>query len=720
MVHHDQRRHLKAILLIFSLFFQTHAWAQYTDPLFQTDLFFGLHSQWVQPWRGYLETVPASWFLNGTGVVLNSPNPDLVCQMLARHGIALTRIEIGWGNVRLDGSITNPAAIAALQACKNNGLRPIILLNANQGVPCPLTGFTASVAADAPAGATTLTLTDTTGFVPGKTGLSNLTTYKAAEVLVTAVNGNTVSLSKPLPKALAAGTSLAMATLKYRPFSVPGSADYNATLAGWQAYVQTVGQLATQYLGPGGYDLEVWNELTFGSDFLSINDYYDPPFAPYDEQAIWGALVKATADVANANPALFAGVEISDGFANTIPWPASSTEPDRVTGISKHPYPRYGVFPGAEQGDNGELNALLGQENPPHFVPGYTEFFPEVQGTGIRTEFILRDLSPITTDIYGTLHGRFARGIDKPCWGWITECGYTPSTLGISDAATAQLLKAKSTARFFTFFLHKGCKKVTLFATGGGDTGLGLVEDNFLAYAAANTVYPTNDTGYTSPALAVTARITAQMANGASPTPFTLRPLTVTNITDTHNHFQFAGDGTPAHPNLYDREVLTVLPFQSNPHRFVIAYYVMTRLLAPPLSPEEFDLSLEGINPTSATCYDPLTDASLPVTIAAAPQGGITLSIQATDYPLLLILDENPNPSPTPSATPTPTPTPTPSPSPSATPTSTPTPTPSPSPSATPTSTPTPTPSPSPSATPTSTPTPNPSPSPFHRPRHWH
>jgi hypothetical protein len=87
-----------------------------------------------------------------------------------------------------------------------------------------------------------------------------------AQILITAVNGNTVTLSVPLPIALAAGQSLSMATLKYRPFSVPGSADYNETLAGWKAYVLTIGQLTTKYLGAGRFDLEVWNELTFGSN----------------------------------------------------------------------------------------------------------------------------------------------------------------------------------------------------------------------------------------------------------------------------------------------------------------------------------------------------------------------------------------------------------------------------------------------------------------------
>jgi hypothetical protein len=644
MVHHDQRRHLKTMLLIFSLFFQTYAWAQYTDPLFQTALFFGLHSQWLQPWRGYLETVPANWFLNGTGVVLNSPNPDLVCQMLARHSIALTRMEIGWGNVTLNNTITNPRTIAALQACQKWGLRPILLLNANQGVPCPLIGFLAQLTADAPAGATSLTFTDTTGFVPGKTGISNLTSYTAAQVLITALNGNSAILSMPLPKALAAGTQLSMATLRYRPFSVPGSPDYNETLAGWKAYVLIVGQLAAQYLGPGRFDLEVWNELTFGSNFLYINRYYSPALASYYENAIWAALVRATAEVASANPAIFAGAEISDGFANTIPWPASSTEPARVTGISKHCYAVKKAFPLGEQKASGELNALLQREDPPTFVPNYHVYFPDYVGTALQTEFIIRDISPISTPIYnGILHGRYTRP-GNPCYGWITECGYDPyyAFPSVTDPITALVLKAKSTTRYFCFFLHKGCKKVTIFATGGGDARLGLVQDNFLAYCNTNTVYPLPDDAYTSPALAATARIANQMRRHAAATGWTPRQLSVVSVTDTHNHFQFAGDGTPAHPNLYDREVLAILPFQSNQNRFVIPYYVMTRNLFPVMTPERFNITLGGLHAASVNvrCYDPIADAYYPSSANSNADGTVTISVNATDYPYLLVVTD--------------------------------------------------------------------------------
>jgi hypothetical protein len=142
-----------------------------------------------------------------------------------------------------------------------------------------------------------------------------------------------------------------------------------------------------------------------------------------------------------------------------------------------------------QQRSPGELNALFEEESPPTFLPTYNVYFPEYSGTAIQTEHIIRDLSPITTDIYGYLHGRKAR-LWNPCYVWMSEIGFDPSQLSISDSRTALALKAKTTARTFCFYLHKGCKKVTLHATGGGDTGLGIVQDNFLTYCNGNTVYP--------------------------------------------------------------------------------------------------------------------------------------------------------------------------------------------------------------------------------------
>jgi hypothetical protein len=623
----------------------------YTDPNYQFDIGFGAHSHWIQPWRAYLETVPATRFLNGLGVVLsNLNNPDLILQHLARHGIKLTRIEIGWGNLNYkDDALTSPSLSATLQACRKWGVRPIILLNSNHGVPCPVRVFNRTVTADAPAGARTVELNDTTGLVLGRSGLSNLTGFWAAEALITAIDGNMVTLSKPLPKAIAANSKVNMATLKYRPFSPPGTADYDEAIRAWQTYVQTVAEFAAHALGTTdnssdkGFDLEIWNELTFGSNFLYINTYYQPALYQYNQAVIWGNLLQATASLVQQNPAAFSGVQLADGFASTIPWPCSSKEPVRIAAICKHPYPRDRTFP---SGDNGKssLNAQLQSENAT-WVPAYRCQFPEYAGTAIQTEHVIRDMSPINTSIVTDKHGRYARVVDGrvvECDEWITEIGSDPHGFGIVDVPTALNLKAKTTARFFCFYLQKGVSKLTLFASGAGDLEYGVVQNNFIQYAKSNKSYPTDDSAYTSPALKITKRIVDKMSEGLDPGLTTTRSLQVTSISDTHDHCQFDGDGTATHPPLYDRDVLAILPFQVNAGRFVIPYYVMMRDVTQSLVPEAFTIGLKGLNAGSirARAYDPLNDREVAVTVNSRAGDTVTLTVDAADYPYLLIIDD--------------------------------------------------------------------------------
>lgn len=623
----------------------------YTDPNYQIVLGFGPHSHWIQPWRGYLETVPATRFLNGIGVVFNGPsNPNLILEHLAKHGVKLTRIEVGWGNLSYaDDSLDSPYITATLQACKKWGIRPIILLNANEGDPCPVLVFSRTVTADAPAGSTTVQLNDTSGLVLGRSGLSDLTDNWAAEALIIGINGNTVTLSKPLPNAIAANTSVNMATLKYRPFSPPGTADYAQTIAAWQRYVLTVATYAANALGTAsssdkGFDMEIWNELTFGSNFLYINTYYNPALYNYSQADIWTNLVQATASFVQNNPNAFNGVQLGDGFANTIPWPASSKEPVRINAICKHPYPRLLNYPADDIGGTS-VNAELQYETQA-WVPTYHCSFPEYYGTGLQAEHVIRDMSPITTDIYGENHGRYARVVNGtviPCDEWITEIGYNPGEAGITDPVAALNLKAKTTARFLCFFLQKGAPKLTLFATQDSDLGFGIVQDNFNAYAASNQSYPADDSSYTSPALRVTQQIVSKVRERLDPGLTATRTLQVTGIEDTHGHYQFAGDGTAAHPPLYDREVLAILPIQVNANRFVIPYYVMTRDVTQPLVPEQFTIQLTGIKAANAkvSAYDPINNQSIPVAATASSSGNaVTLTVTAADYPYLLIIDD--------------------------------------------------------------------------------
>jgi hypothetical protein len=622
----------------------------YTDPSALTKLEFGSRSHWMQPWRAFLETVPAHQFLDGIGV--GFPNtqsdlePELVAQMLSKNGFRTVRVEIGWGEINFeDEQKLNRAerlteVIGALRRWK---LRPLILLNLHQGVPGPIKMFVRNVIKDAPKGATQVQLDSVDGLVIGRSGFSDLTDYWAAEALVTAIDGQTVTLSKPLPKALTAGTKAKMATLKYRPFSRPDSADYLETMQGWKRYVGAVsdfvaGQMGTVGSQDLGFDLEVYNELTFGDRFLSINNYYEPKLEDYEEDSIWDNLIGVTAGYVDQNPARFAGVGLTNGFSNTIPWTASAQQPARVSAINKHPYKGVGRYPADEQG--GTRLGQTGQAT--QAVPSYTALFPEYYGTGTQTETLLRDSAPLNTEIYGKVHGRYGRGRDQPVGVWITEVAIQPTEVGVSDPAAARALKAKSAARYFSFYLNKGVNKLHLYtAADGDDTGYSILQDNFVRYASTATTYPADDAPYTSPALQVTRRITDTFKVGLDSQLGQTRSLEVRSVRDAHDHAQFAAVGDQ--PPLYNREVLAVLPYQVNAKRFVIAYYVMTRDVRQTLEPEQYVVELGGLRASGAklSAYDPFTDKAVPLeSHPSERQDSLTLSLSTTDYPRLLIVEE--------------------------------------------------------------------------------
>ena len=638
----------------------------YTSKKYLLDQPFGVNSQWIYPSRAYAKTVPASHFLQGVGINFNSgsENADLVAQMLATHGFKRMRVEIDWGDFdyQTESNIsTQPGLIAALQAAQKWGLRPLIVLNANQGNPCPHLSLVHTVTVAAPPGATTVQLDGTSDLVVGYSGISNLNTYTMNQVIVTAINGNTVTVSQPLPVGLSAGQVIGMNTFKYVPFTVQDDPNYNAaqqeaTRQGWIKYVLAIGNIASQYLGttPGsadmGFDLELWNELTFGSQFLLLPLYYGQPLLPDSFSGVGNALIKETAETLTKNPQQFAGVVLEDGFANENPFAASSFELPRFGALGKHPYPVIATYPAGQQRVETMLNALL-QDDAYTFIPSYSGYMPEYYGTTIQTESIIRDLSPITTSIYGAAHGENARVIDGrvlPCTVFITEIGIIPAEVGITDSATSMLMKAKGDSRMLVFFLNKGAGLVDLFAAcGGGDWDYQVLSLAFEEYAVTNSTYPADDTPYVSPAVHIISEIVSQMQNGldSSLKESNTRALEVKSIRDSENNYQFSGDGTPAHPPGYDREAFAFLPYQVNPHRFVIPYYVMTRNIAQPLTPESFEIDFTGVHAKRATVsvYDPLNDVSVPVTVDSAAGDELVLTVTAADYPYLLIIDEATN-----------------------------------------------------------------------------
>ena len=71
----------------------------YTDP--GQVLKWGQRSHWMQPWRSYLETVPATTLLDAVGINFNVPptQASATARLLGDSGFTRARIEVGWGTL---------------------------------------------------------------------------------------------------------------------------------------------------------------------------------------------------------------------------------------------------------------------------------------------------------------------------------------------------------------------------------------------------------------------------------------------------------------------------------------------------------------------------------------------------------------------------------------------------------------------------------------------
>jgi hypothetical protein len=628
---------------------QRHTLVAPFEPSQQTLLKFGERSHWLQPWRGYLQTVPAQRLIQALGINFN-PSPATAARVaaeLAAAGFHRARIEISWCRVSYDEPehLTGVGALRrTLLTLQRNHLRPLVLLNANEGCPGPLRHLVIHVTAPAEAGARQIAVDPASAsqIVPGHTGLDSTTTYKAAAILFTGVTGDTVTLARPLPRGLEPGT-YAASTLRYVPFTSPADDSFDDTLQGWLRYVGLVTRFVKSVLGSQSFGVEVWNELSFGSDFLDINDYYSPPLitdaVSATEQQILAQTVAYIRDPEHG----VGRIGIGDGFSNERPRDAGSTVPPGITSIDQHPYPPRLRFP-EDAVFNGvrSVNALGepdGWEDAAGhwhdaFIPKYTAFFPEYFLSGIQTETVIRDLSPITTTIYGTPHGRYTHppGSSPPAI-WLTEAGMDPA--GIPPSVLPSF-HGKEVLRWMAAWVNKGAAAVYLYAAAS--PGWGLVDPDA--------------PGGGEPLRALRS-LTQTLRLGATKItqPRNIRLLAVS---DTTNAKQFAGDGTPEHPPLYDRDVIGFFPYQVADGRVVIATYVMTRNLMhsyrpllPVDDPRRYDMpplsfrlrigGVAGLNDHVAMT-DPLTKRSVSLTVVSRNRNSVVVDVPLTDYPRLLVL----------------------------------------------------------------------------------
>ncbi len=662
------------------------------DPKYLTEVPFGTSSFWIQPWRAYLDTWPASRLLDSLGINFNvtANEAEATARLLQDSGFKLARIEIPWNSLSYEDPtkfVNEPNIRRRLVALHAHGLRPLILLNANSGGPGPAKEATLNTVSAAPAGAQTVTLTATSAAqaVPGKTGFDKLAFGGNPDILITSVNSKGVAqLSMPLPAELPAGAHKG-STLLYAPFGSPklsnGAANpaFQATLTGWLGYVATVCHEAASIFGPGGYDLEVWNELSFGSKFLNQENYYSPTREIGSGSVTEALLDETVAYVRDPAHGISSEVGITDGFASQTPFATGARVPAGTTALSKHLYESPKSIPSEYTTEPGikPLNAL-GQPDytisgiksspiyTPLFTPSYVSALPEYFLTATQTETVIRDLAPITTTIYGIPHGRnVAPPRGEPPQVWMTEYNLGTKTLApISSEhpgeylgsqispAQASRLQAEILLRSLVSMVSKGMTREYFYAAAhaGGNS---LISESFMSVVDTNpSAYPSDQWG--GEAMEGFRRMLAQFA-GPGPSG-AARQLELLSITEEGNHAELAGDQTTANLSLYDREVLAVFPFQSSPTRFVIPVYVMTPNLTtvydmstPESSLTRFDLPDENFritlgnlpettDPPAVSAYDPILNESTPARFVSRQGDRAAFEFAATDYPRLLTI----------------------------------------------------------------------------------
>jgi len=387
------------------------------------------------------------------------------------------------------------------------------------------------------------------------------------------------------------------------------------------------------------------------------------------------ALLSATVGyVRNPANGISPGVGITDGFASQTPFPSGAAAPLGMTALSKHPYVGVERFPARyREGHSIPVDALGLRDTikggfTPLFLPTYQSLMPEYMLTGVSTFHLIRDIAPVTTYIYRFPHGRnVGPPGGSPVQKWITEYtlspakatvmgpdGVTPQTGAAATLTPADKVhfRAKALLRSLVSNVNKGIAREYFFAAH--PSALGMIGEGFFSAAEANHgTYPGDGLGgETMNAFRnMLARFQGPGPSGSA------RQITLLSIAQEGNHAQFAGDGTAAHPALYDRNVLPVLPFQSSPTRFVIPVYVMTRdlmtLYEPAGSPGDihrFDLPAETFRvtlgnlpetptPPSVSAYDPLRDQATPARMVSREGSSASFELSVTDYPRLLTLD---------------------------------------------------------------------------------
>lgn len=614
--------------------------APYVDPS-HLEVPWPKHSHVKMPWRGFLETRPAADLLEGVGVGYHHQAGTMLAELtlLRRSGFRCLRWEQPFGSYDPDTKGLNPGADRryreVLRACRALGITPLVLLNAHHGYPCKLRSWQRRLVADAPKGARSLLLDSVEGLRPVHSGLANLTAYWAGEVLFTTIDRKTgtVGLSKPLPKPLKKGERVHCVDLYYLPAYPVGTAEFERLAQGWVDYARAVCRVANQE--GVRVELEVWNELSFGSNFMGgrgINAYW-PGRVKFTHDFLrpgghaW-EIARRTVEMAKKE---FPGTRVIWGFSNTTFFHCPIEElPPGTDGQSYHPYGTgWRELPKREQAPDQPWRCLEG------YCPTYRVCFAEGWAhTFIQCESLMHLLRPDK------------RLVRRPkdttrFYHYITEHGIVPAEAGVHGEQGALKLKKKFLLRAVLFWLNKGIDRIFIFVSGPekNNEGMGML----LAKCRELDEPPPEGQRdrWLSPAL-LALRRGLRPFGGA-------RPLARTRAFD----LKYASLGPQrkvfemprGKRSLYYRDLFTVLPFQVDQRRFVFAYYLMSPTYNVEDLPETtYRLAIgpvRGAGP-ELSCYDPLADREVELPRVERDGESLVLDLPTVDTPRLLTVEERP------------------------------------------------------------------------------
>src|SRR6266446_3149540 len=663
----------------------------YANPRHNGIYYYGV-SYWLNPWRCYMDTRVLDDFYNCLGVnhsvnsafVNSTVGWNSIAQVCATAGIKHMRIEVDWGaftysNVNV---LSNPLTLQfysdILNACKNNGIRPLILLNANHISPCPFFFFNPTTTAQSNIGSTTVSFSpsDVSQILPGYTGLmSSPNNPGMGFPLFTSVDSGTGICTTSATLTVTNG-SIQLVTMKYHPFSGSLNADNSTnpfcqeTINGWVLFVQNSCALVSGILGNNNFDVEIWNKLSNGSNFLDEKNYYSPAPRVTDwTHTNWGAtchynnnfyaLAAISADTIKAG---WPGTRVINGLANTLPWWSGISAWKTWDFNSRHFYSSSGVtsYANNNQGGshgvfapvnyNGGLDGHTSSGSPPSidisnhtivagtaWAPTFRLGCPEAPFWGVFQNGICQKIQAIPS---GYTNARFAGQADIDNFGrdwmnmwrgstnfWGGLCGETETETNFSRKTflnniqtetgctttdsrfitLAYWIQAKALMRIFPFYSHKGVQLVSIYTLqDNNDNGFSLLPLSFITALMANNGVLTSGIAAQVGLPLLSLGNLVNFLKSLQSTLTTLVPLTVTSINEFDPVLVFSGDGTAVHPDRYQGENFAILPFQASDSVYAIFCYAATNEMC-----YDYEVNSDPINTSNYQMPDQYYDVCI-------------------------------------------------------------------------------------------------------------